>query len=162
MEQTCNRCGAPVHGLVCEYCGSLTTSLADAAAEEQAVDELHQILMTKDEKTQVKILKNGFLPETSEALIEAGVRCIPLIDADQPDDDVVEGASARLQAIVTKLKLMPDFEKKQQAVTEFESVVNAQREAKRKSDRFFNIFFLVIGLIMLCGCGGIVYIFFIQ
>ena len=112
MEQTCTRCGAPVNGLVCEYCGSLTATLSDSAAEEQAIDEFHEILLTKDEETQVKMLKSGFIPDSPTALIEAGVHCIPLIDTGSPSDDVVISAGTRLQAIVTKLKLMADFEKK--------------------------------------------------
>ena len=155
MEQTCTRCGAPISGLVCEYCGSLTSPLADSAAEEKAIDEFHEILLTKDEEAQVKMLKSGFIPDSPTALIEAGVHCIPLIDTSSPSDDVVISAGARLQAIVTKLKLMPDFEKKQQAITEFETVLHSLAKANRNTDRFLIGVAIVFGLLLIiCTCGG--------
>ena len=159
MEQTCTRCGAPTTGLVCEYCGSLTSQLADSAAEEKAIDEFHEILLTKDEDAQVKMLKSGFIPDSPTALIEAGVHCIPLIDTSSPNDDVVAATAARLQAIVTKLKLMPDFEKKQQAIDEFEAVLQAVERANRNTDRFLIGVAVVMGLLLVICAGGSCYYF---
>ncbi len=159
MEQTCTRCGAPTTGLVCEYCGSLTSRLVDSTAEEKAIDEFHEILLTKDEDAQVKMLKSGFIPDTPTALIEAGVHCIPLIDTASPNDDVVSAAGARLQAIVTKLKLMPDFEQKQQAIKEFEAVLQSLATANRNTDRLLIGVAIVMALtLIICVCGTIYWI----
>lgn len=156
MDQTCSRCGAPVTGLVCEYCGVLTTVLANPADEKKAVDEFHEILLTKDDTTRENMLKNGFLPTSIEGLLEAGVRCIPLVDANEPGDGVVISAAGRLQAIVTKIRLMPDFDRKQQAITEFEAVLQNRQNADRKVNT--TLAFILVGsalLLVLCIAGGI-------
>lgn len=159
MEVTCKRCGAPVTGSVCEYCGVLTISLESPADEKKAVDEFHDILLTKDEDTQVNLLKNGFLPATGEGLIEAGVRCIPLLDLGQANDSVVRGAAGRLQAITTKLKLMPDFAAKAQAIAEFETLVQTHQKADAQLERSLTRFFWFLGLIFLLCSGAGVWMF---
>lgn len=157
MEQTCNRCGAPTTGLVCEYCGVLTMTLENPADEKKAIDEFHEIMLTKDHKTQVNMLKNGFLPTSVEGLIEAGVRCIPLVDINRPSNQVVRGATARLQAIVTKIKLMPDFGQKRQAVAEFSDLLERHRLADTQQDKSISRFLVGFGLLfLLCG-GGLIW-----
>jgi len=79
---------------VCKYCGVATGSLADMNIETKALDEYHNILLTKDKDTRIDMLAHGFLPKSAKGLIEAGVRCIPLINIDQPSDKVVIAAGA--------------------------------------------------------------------
>jgi hypothetical protein len=136
--------------MVCEYCGSLTGPLVDPAQEWQALDEFHGIMLTKDRETRINLLNNGFLPKSAEGLIEAGVRCIPLIDLSQPSDKGVISAAGRLQAIVTKIKIMPEFEQKQSAITEFEKVLQARQVA----DRNLGLAVIAVGLVLvLCVMG---------
>ena len=161
MDVTCKRCGASVTGAVCEYCGVLTVPLENLTDEKQAVDEFHDILLTKDEKTQINMLKHGFLPTFGEVLVEAGVRCIPLVDINQPSNKTTRSAAGRLQAIVTKIKLMPDFPQKTQAITEFEVLLETHRLADNQLDKTMNRIFLGVGLLFLI-CSGVGIWQFIQ
>jgi hypothetical protein len=111
VSQTCDQCGAPVNGLVYEYCGVVATNLSGANTELAALDEFHNILLTKDDDARIKLLQHGFLPKSAGGLIDAAVRCIPIIKSDQPNDDMTVAAAARLDAIVAKIKFMPELRK---------------------------------------------------
>lgn len=133
-------------------------TLENSVDEKKAIDEFHEIMLTKDYTTQVNMLKNGFLPTSAEGLIEAGVRCIPLIDINRPSYQVVRGAAARLQAIVTKIKLMPDFGQKGQAIDEFEELLETHRMADTQQDKSMGRLFAGFGLLLLLCGGGLIWL----
>lgn len=131
MNAQCNSCGASVNGLVCDYCGSTNQLIMDLQMQKEALAEYHQILQKQKKVVKAKMLRNGFLPDAPEILMEAGLRVIPLIDYEKSDDVVVKGAVQRLRAIVTKLRLMEPTEQVQAAVAEFESVQSAYARESR-------------------------------
>ncbi|MCA9981029.1 MAG: hypothetical protein KDD89_09350 [Anaerolineales bacterium] len=140
---TCQRCGAAVRGLVCEYCGVLHHPPASATEEKQAWVEFLGILQTKEPEVQVSLLQNGFLPDSLPTLLDAGLHCVGLIDMSNTADDLVQAAQQRLQAITAKLKIMPANPESERAIAEFESTLAAYRRADRQMNQF-----------LLWGCAG--------
>ena len=149
-NNSCNRCGAQLNGLVCEYCGSLARLHMNRDEERDALAEYHNILLNMEPKAQINLLQNGFIPDATDVLIEAGIRCIPLIDIKQTADDTVEAAYRRLQAIMIKLRLLPANAEITQALKEFERVTKAYQT----SDRQLSIVLTVIAVIMVVICIG--------
>ncbi len=60
---TCPQCGAPLQRALCEYCGTLGLSHPNVDEQKQALEVLHGLLASKDDKGQLALLKNGFLPD---------------------------------------------------------------------------------------------------
>ena len=137
-ETACKQCGASTRGdYVCEYCGALIHARTDIEDERKALDEFHAMLQRGDAKTKSNLLKTGFLPDHKSLLIDAGVRALPLCEfADQGDQ-----AALRLEAIVVKLKLMPQDAETARAIDEFTKRV---REHERSSRVFFGSCLLVL------------------
>ncbi len=131
-DSRCRSCGAAVKNLICEYCGSPTAGTFDLATQKEALDEYHYILQSQSEEVQIKMLRNGFLPDAEDLLIDAGVRCIPLIELDSTAEEVPRAALWRLKAITTKLKLMAPTARSEQAVKEFETLINDFDKADRR------------------------------
>ncbi|MDM8520358.1 hypothetical protein QUF64_09950 [Anaerolineales bacterium HSG6] len=149
LESKCDHCGAYVKGLVCEYCGAYHKTNHDADIELKALDEYHIYLQKSDkEQDRAKILEHGFLPQHQAVLIEAGVRCIPLVKTEISKD--AKAAQLRLEAIVIKLKLMPSDAAIEQAVTEFQIKIDEAKTYERNFDRGM----LVGCVIFLLSCGG--------
>ena len=96
-----------MQGLICDYCGAISQTGLDYTNEREALNQFHNILQKQSEPIQVKMLTNGFLPDHPAALIEAGMRAIPLIDLNHPADKVVVAAVARLRGILAKTRLLP-------------------------------------------------------
>ena len=151
-ENTCQQCSAQLKGLVCEYCGSLARLHLNREEERDALAEYHNILLKLDSEAQINLLQNGFIPDAPDVLIEAGIRCVPLIDIKQTADDVVEAAYRRLQAIMIKLRLLPSTADITQALQEFERVTNEYNQ----SDRKLNIVLSVLAIIIVIVCLGLI------
>lgn len=116
---TCPQCGAPLKQALCEYCGTLGLPHPNLEEQKQALEVFHGLLAARDEKGQLALLKNGFLPDDREVLIEAGLRCLPLIGHDSTGD-LEEAAIARLRAVIAKLSLLAGDSLARQAVLNFE------------------------------------------
>ena len=142
----CQQCAAPIRGLICEYCGSLTQLGTDLATEKQALVEYHNILQNQEPDRQVQLLLNGFLPDHTAVLIEAGMRCIPLIDTSDPADEKVGAATKRLRAIVVKLRLLAQNEQAEKAIVELEAVLNEYKRADKQLNWIVAGMFLFLGL----------------
>ncbi len=149
---TCQRCGAGVRGLVCEYCGVLHHAPTSTAEEKEAWIEFLGILQTKEPETQIILLQNGFLPDSLPTLIDAGLHCMGLVDLSDTADPLVQTAHQRLQAIMAKLKILPATPESERAVAQFEETIAAYRHADRRFNRF-----LLGGLVALLGlCAALV------
>ena len=130
----CGSCGALATGLVCEHCGAMNASARhDIATENQALDEFHALIGKSEPEQQCELLKSGFLPDQKAVLIEAGVYCIPLLKTYPAS----EGAMARLEAIISKLKLMPPDQQTSQALAEFQSKIAERKSWERTNDFIF-------------------------
>lgn len=127
----CDSCGAPARGLICGHCGKPTAHLGDASEENRALDEFHNLLQRlKPEEQRNWLLTSGFIPDHKEVLIEAGIHCIPLLQNMQ----VYEAAASRLEAVITKLRLLHGDRQAELAVEDFRARVGKYRADKRKND----------------------------
>lgn len=125
----CNSCGAPVAGLICEHCGKPGSHLIDAAEENRALDEFHSLLQKlKPEAQREWLLSSGFIPDHRDVLIEAGIQCIPLLQ----DMHIYDAAALRLEAIITKLKLLHGDRQALLAIEDFRAKLEGYKAEKRK------------------------------
>jgi hypothetical protein len=155
--QLCPTCGAATSGLVCAYCGTLTSPLSDVQDERRAWQEFLTAMHDKSEEEQVKLLQNGFLPDNFQLLTEAGLHCVRLIKLSDPADDVVQSAATRLRATITKLKIIPHTAEGDRAIAEFEKTLAAHQTADKRLNKQVFIGFLV--LLLICGAGFLIWWF---
>ena len=100
------------------------------------------------------MLLNGFLPDHPAVLVEAGMRCVPLIDMGNTAAGEVEAAAKRLRAIVIKLRLLAQNKQAEKAVAELEAILDEYKKADQKMNRFllgcfvFLVFACVVMAIM--------------
>jgi hypothetical protein len=115
----CDHCGAVLDGSVCKYCGSGVASTEALDRERRALDEFHAKLMSLGKKEQINLLKHGFMPDQTIVLIDAGLRCVAMLDDSAVDVSVPDAAAGRLEAIIMKLKLKPPDYEIEKAIARF-------------------------------------------
>jgi hypothetical protein len=115
--------------------------------EYRQLEEYHQALAARDTTEQVNLLLNGFLPDATEALVEAGIRCIPLIESS--GSELSESAIHRLEAILFKLKNRKEDTAIRNAADRFEKLIAHRRKGQRSDTRLG--FALIAGLSVLAG-----------
>ncbi|KIG13111.1 hypothetical protein DB30_00576 [Enhygromyxa salina] len=126
MDHACRACGSPSGGTyVCHYCGAATQLMSDPAQERMALDELHGRLASGGESE--KILQNAFVPTSTEVLIEAGLRLLPVLEKGVAED----GAAGRMRAIIIKLELTGHDKSATMAAAQLKQAL----EDYRRSDR---------------------------
>lgn len=154
----CKYCGAQnKSNTICIYCGSLLKSVDSVRDELAAINELHLHVADGDDSTQKRILLNGYIPSTEDALIEAGVRCIPLISLRDPYSEQSKSAMQRLSAISTRLRIMETNDRITRTLHEFESILS-RWEKVDSSNAFWG--FTMIG-VFITGIGVLIwYLFF--
>jgi hypothetical protein len=131
MKDNCDACGAPARGLICEHCGKPTAHLESAADENRALDEFHKYLQELNLQDKRNwLLSSGFIPDTKQVLIEAGIYCVPLLK----NMEIYDAAAARLEAVILKLKLMETDEQARRAVEDFQAQIEKYRAKKRSDD----------------------------
>ena len=157
-ESSCPYCGAPAEGLVCGFCGAVLTALDTVESEFEALDQFHRALSEKDLAAQAKLLHGGFIPSRGPCLIEAGLRCAPLIDSNAIRESAVKGAIYRLKVIVSKLKLLPATAESAQAITHFESVLKAYENQDKRNVLYG--FLLIGGLTVFAGVLLVLIVYF--
>ena len=106
-KPNCPHCGAAFTGLICDYCGALAGMTSTVAEQRQALEELHQLIVKCPRERQVLLIKNGYLPDETAPLIDAGLKCISLMDDDEVKADRSDAAARRLESVIAKLKLRP-------------------------------------------------------
>jgi hypothetical protein len=121
--------------------------MMDIEKEIQMLNEYHGQLATHDPTAQASMLRNGFLPDSMEALVEAGIRCIPLLESGQVE--IEDGAGDRLEAIMFKLKLIPDTSSVRKVIEKFEGLVQ-ERKKKATSDMKYGLV-VILGLTVIIG-----------
>jgi len=128
----CSHCGAALDGLVCKYCGAASALMDNMDKEKRALEEYHGLFVSHDNKMLVKLLKNGFMPDHGKLLIDAGLRCVSMLDDSGIDYKVSDAAALRLDAIVMKLKLKVPDRETEKAIEMFSEKV---KEHKASGDR---------------------------
>jgi hypothetical protein len=131
-KANCDSCGAPAKGLICEHCGKPTIYLVNAADENQALDEYHKLIQKLKPEEQRDWLASGFIPDSKEILIEAGIYCLPFLK----NMALYDAAASRLEAVILKLKLMPNDQQTRQAVEDFQAKIESYKSTKRKDALF--------------------------
>jgi hypothetical protein len=130
-DSNCDACGAPGEGLICEHCGKPTAHLVNAADENRALDEYHNLLrqLAPDDQRNW-LLTSGFIPDHKEVLIEAGIYCLPLLKS----MSIYDAAASRLETIITKLKLLHGDEQARRAIEDFQAGIESYKTQKRKDN----------------------------
>lgn len=114
-------------------------------SEQKLLEEFHRSAGEKDAESQAGAIRNGYLPETPEVLVQAGIMCIPLIESDTPS--ISDAGKDRLKAIIFKLKLVQDSANARSALEQFEKLV--EKGEKKASRETVYGFLLIGGLIVL-------------
>ncbi len=154
-KKICSTCGGAnrTNQSVCEYCGTLLIETDSVEEEIHALNELHNSLINADNKIQKKLLRNGFLPQNEKSLIEAGFKCIALMDVDDSSGEPSTSALMRLKAIKVKLKITANSKEAKSAISEFKNVISGY---EKKSARNTVFGFILIGAVI----AAIYFIFF--
>ncbi len=147
--KNCPHCNAPVEGPICEYCGTQVEPDLDFEQQKQALNSYHQMLGTAETPRRVTLLRSGFLPDDKRMLVEAGLRCVPMLGGGE-NVTVRGAASGRLSAIVLKLKLRPPDADVQRALAEFDTQL---KEHERRETRNVLIGLgMVLSAALIVGC----------
>ncbi len=128
----CRNCGARLADLICDYCGTMFGSVDTYEEDEQALEEYHRKIRTKDKDGQILFLRSGYIPDHTKLLIEAGPLCVGFMEDSDMSISRTDAATARLKAIVMKLQLMPSDHESARAIKMFE-----ERLAQYKKDSFW-------------------------
>lgn len=153
-QTNCHKCGASIDALVCRYCGTIRESTVDAKKQRLAIEELHNHVSNEiDDEKKNTLLRNGYLPDDSSVLIEAGLKCVPLTDYQGVSALVAQASAQRLEAIIVKLRLAPETKEITKAIQELDGVVRKYREEDRKSTFLGCSMFAVIGIFILVVVG---------
>ncbi|MFK7802336.1 MAG: hypothetical protein AB8G95_11935 [Anaerolineae bacterium] len=152
MSLHCQNCNASLNGPVCDYCGRQAHVVELADEEKEKLADYHKKLQENAKEGLGELLTHGFMPETAEGLLAAGLGMLPLIKTDDLSYDDTKAAVGRLSAVITRLKLVDADDKIQTAIGEFEKIVaDYQRE-----DRNLGIACgVIVGVLVLIGiCAG--------
>ena len=128
----CQQCGAPVPGFICGYCGCVKSQATSAEEQAQALEEYHRAISNVAADKQDDLLRNGYLPDHPRILVEAGLRCLPLINMEQTSAETTLAAVDRLKTLVTKMEVLHQTPEVAKARQEFEErVASFQRASSR-------------------------------
>jgi uncharacterized Zn finger protein (UPF0148 family) len=129
-KNNCPHCGAVFTGLICDYCGALAGMTSTPEEQRKALEELHNLIARSPRERQVALLKNGYLPDDTAALIDAGLKCVSLMDDDEVRADRTDAAARRLDAVVIKLRLRPPDSEISHALKLFKERIDKNNHAK--------------------------------
>jgi len=152
MPVQCPHCGATSHGEICEYCKSPLDAGPEIKEERFNLERLHNRIVAADKSRQRDLLRNGYMPQTHKMLIVAGLKCLPLIDADQLSSEPSASAVHRLKAIVAKIRLTGTMSPKTRgSVREFENAI-AEWDNRQRKDQFVGcLAFVILAILCLSG-----------
>lgn len=146
-DSLCEQCGAALTDLLCGYCGTPSAALRKTESVEaqlQAVKQLHQaVAEAKEAVARIRLLESGYVPSQRQALVQDGLECFQLI-YDGKVDAVSSAAVRRLEALVVRLRLLPDSSENQKILQEFTQRLDRHRQADRSLGRQAMVFVLVI------------------
>ena len=116
--------------------------MVEADNELQQLNAFHEQLAALESVAQASLLRNGFLPDSPDVLVEAGIRCLPLIESG--DSRINDGAVDRLEAIVFKLRHGADSGGVRKMLNELEAVLQKHCARERSDTRLG--FGIILGL----------------
>ncbi len=150
QERYCLSCGAPVEGKTCHYCGTPAPTADGEVGEHQSLEHLHHALANaENDAKKERILRNAFLPEDPDVAVDAGLRCMPLVDA---STKVGEAAGARVETIITKLEMLDPSPHLTRAI----GTLKTELKKRRQKTRHIPVKAIVWSLVGLLFAGGYV------
>jgi len=118
--------------MVCRQCGAFSGKAGDVELERRGLDDYRRLLRELDAEGKVRLLSTGFLPCSVDALIEAGLQCVPLIDENWTSAEECQAAVRRLDAIGLKLRILTTDERALRAEREFSAKVGSFRRTDHR------------------------------
>jgi hypothetical protein len=146
-SEICPRCGASTTMTICEHCGSLAGEAPDRSSERAALDQLHGLVSSKPPEGRADVLAHGFLPTDPEILIDAGLRCIPLLGS----AEVGEAAAQRLEVVIAKLRIHEPTPTMGRAVETLEGKLEKHRVGEKRFQRAGCLAFVLLGILAVWG-----------
>ncbi|MEM8862851.1 MAG: hypothetical protein AAGD96_31460 [Chloroflexota bacterium] len=144
MFDNCISCNAQLTGPVCEYCGRRVSESEQIQREKKKLSSfLNKLRSETDDEKRVTVIKHGFIPSSEQGLLAAGLDIIPFMSPAEDDINVQAAAVTRLQAIMTRLRLLPTAEPIEKSLAEFELAIAAYKREDRHN--------MLLGI----GCFGI-------
>ncbi|RMG09313.1 MAG: hypothetical protein D6731_19900 [Planctomycetota bacterium] len=105
MNDPCPGCGASGTSPICGYCGRAGAGTVDPARQRKALDAFHALLAREEDVlARARLLRNGFLPDDPEVLLDAAARCVALLDQQLIATGAPEAAADRLRAALRRLE----------------------------------------------------------
>jgi hypothetical protein len=153
----CPNCGGPAEGVLCRFCGSLLEEAQAPEAQLQALDEYHAAIGRADAEGQKRLLTSGFIPDSPQGLIEAGVMCIPLCK--DGNTGVAGAATHRLEAIVLKLELARETGETRKALDRFRRAIQERKDQDRSDTRIGCTVFIVLAAVIVALAAYIIHRF---
>jgi hypothetical protein len=145
----CNHCGSKVTTLLCAFCGTPSRAMPSLHEEMEAVRELQNLIQAAPQEQQIKLLTTGYIPTAPDALVEASLSLLPLLD-DGSVDDLSESAFRRLEALVTRLRIAGSAANPR-ALEELEARLARHRKADRNTGILAVL--MVLTVVGLCAWG---------
>ena len=108
--------------------------MVNSDEETEQLNKYPEQVALQEKSVQVSTLRNGYLPDPQQALAEAGIRCIPLIN--NGDMEITEAALDRLQGIVFKIKSQPSEFGTRDVLRQLETLLQ-QHQAQDKKDALY-------------------------
>jgi hypothetical protein len=143
-----------VLGTVCRFCGRSARRLDSPEEEAEAIAELHQAVgATAEDAAKARLLANGPLPDDPGVLIDAGLRCIQLMEPSQYLSETAKAAKRRAEVVVVKLRVLPEGDPRiSHAIREIDAQVKSFADSARRQDRTFAVLgigcFVAIGALL--------------
>ena len=138
--------------MVCSYCGAGLVPFGDENAEMSALEQYHKHIETATPSGEQcsRLITGGFVPSGLKPLIEAGHRCLPMLEPASVGDCKDQWA-VRLGVISTRLKVLGG-EEAGRAVAEFDARIKAWKD-QSDSDTRNGLGCIAILLAMIVGIG---------
>ena len=135
-------------GQACEHCGAEPSSTTFAEPERQALHKLHEQIGDANKSEKIKLLANSFLPDDPRNLIEAGLYCIPLLEAGNTVG-VHDAAAARLRAIISKMNITSADTASSTALLEFQQALESYEISRQQDNRTFAFVAVTVGVLLI-------------
>jgi len=120
--------------------------MTDPDGELKELEAYHGKLALLERAAQVGLLRSGYLPASPDLLVEAGIRCVPLLECGDPE--VAEAAYDRLEGVLLKLRLSPPAPATRKAVEELEQRLVQHRQQEARDTK--------LGLALILGLTGVI------
>lgn len=126
-------------------------------SELQQLDVYHEELARITPDLQVSRLRSGYVPVSPELLVEAGIRCVPLMESQ--NNEISEAARDRLEVILLKLSLGTTTSAIRRAMDELELRMQKHKQQSRTDMKYG--FALFIGLTIVIAGLAVLIVYFI-